>query len=130
MLADRRVVARRQPNDQVMHADGFGRGNDRLRCRRSGSKRAIFCGHRAGQQLDVLRQIADVTAKRIRRPLIERGAVEAHVAAHRLPDADEQPRQRRFAGAAGADDAEPLPGLELEGDILDDNLWHAGRRRR
>ena len=50
--------------------------------------------HGAGQQLDVLRQIADVLAERIRRPLIERGAVETDAAAHRPPDADQHARQR------------------------------------
>ena len=38
---------------------------------------------RAVEQLDVLRQIADVPAERLGRPLIERRAVEADAAAHR-----------------------------------------------
>ena len=68
----------------------------------------VFCD-RAGHQLDVLRQIADVTAKRIGRPLIESGTVKAHVAAHRLPDADEHTHQRRFAEPLGPMMPRPCP---------------------
>jgi hypothetical protein len=63
----------------------------------------------AAEQFDVLRQIADMAAEHVGRPLVERGAVEPHLAAHRLPDADQRADQRRFAGAARADHAEPLP---------------------
>ena len=86
-----RIVTCRQPNDQIMHADSFGRGNHGLGVGVRFEASDIL-RHCAGQQLHVLRQIADVTAKRVRRPLIEGSAIEAHVAAHRLPDADQQPR--------------------------------------
>jgi hypothetical protein len=41
-----------------------------------------------------LRKIADVAAKRVRRPLIKSGSVEAHIPANRLPDTDERADQR------------------------------------
>ena len=93
----------------------------------SGSKRAIFCADRAGEQFDVLRQIADVTAEHVGRPLVERGAVEPDLAAHRLPDADQGADQRRLAGGAWSDDAEPVAAFEREGDVLDDHALFAGR---
>ena len=46
----------------------------------------------AGEQFDVLRQIADVPAERVGRPLVERRAVEADLAARRPPDADQRAR--------------------------------------
>ena len=45
-------------------------------------------GHRTGQKLDVLRQIADVLAERFRRPLVECRAIETDFSPHRLPYAD------------------------------------------
>ena len=38
-------------------------------------------GHRAGKQLDILRQVADMTAEIVGLPLVEGGAVEAYRAA-------------------------------------------------
>ena len=46
--------------------------------------------------------------ERLRRPLVERGAVEADLAARRRPDADQRAGQRGLAGGARADDAERL----------------------
>ena len=75
----------------------------------SGSKRAMFCGDCAIEQLDVLRQVADVAAERLGLPLIERGAVEANRSPLRQPGADESPRERRLAGRGRADDAKARP---------------------
>ena len=84
--------------------------------------------HGAGQQFDVLRQIADMPAERIRRPLVERRAVEADVAAHRLPDADQQPRERGFSRAARPDDAEAVAGFEHRKLTSCTTTLAAGRR--
>ena len=46
------------------------------------------------EQLHVLRQVANVLSELGSRPLVHRGAVDAHLAAHRLPDADQQAHQR------------------------------------
>ena len=76
-----------------MNADFLGRGNDGF-----GVGLDLEAGdvlrHRAAQQLHVLRQIADVAAECVRRPLIERGAIEAHAAARGVPDPDQKPHQR------------------------------------
>jgi uncharacterized protein YuzE len=69
------------------------------------------------------RQIADVLAERFRIPLLEGGAVEAYLAAHRRPDADEQPGERRLARGARPNDAEPVAGLERKGDERNDTLF-------
>ena len=71
-------------------------------------------GDRAVEQLDVLRQVADMAAERVGLPLVEGGAVEADLAAQGRPDADEGARQGRLAGGARPDEAEALAGLHLE----------------
>src|SRR5437899_768401 len=107
-----------------MHSDGFGCRNDSFGVG-LGFEASDILRYRAGQQFHVLRQIANMTAKHIGRPLVERSAVEAHVAAYWLPDTDQQPYQRRLARAARSDDAKSLSGFELESDILDDNFGNA-----
>ena len=125
-LADLGLVAVRQLQDHVVHAGGAGGGDDLLG---SGPHREAgdVLRHRAGEQLDVLRQVADVAAERLRRPLVERRAVEPDLAAHRLPDADQGAGERGLARGARADDAEAAAGDELEGDVVDDELLDAGR---
>ena len=56
--------------------------------------------------------------ERFRRPLIVGCAVEANLAAYRLPDAHEHPRKTRFAGAAGPDDAQAAAGIEGKVDVV------------
>ncbi len=67
--------------------------------------------HRAVEELDILRQVADMPAELIGLPLRKLRAVEPHTARKRRQDADQRPRQRRFSGAAWADDAERRSGL-------------------
>ena len=75
-------------------------------------------GDRSGEQLDILRQVADVLAQLLGQPLVEGRAVEADLAAPGRPHADEHAGERRLAGGARADDAQTHAGLQLEGDIL------------
>ncbi len=49
-------------------------------------------------------------------------AVEPHHAGRRLPDADDEPRERRLSRRARADQAERLAGLEPERDAAQDRL--------
>ncbi len=76
---------------------------------------------RAGEQFDVLRQIADKTAEHVGRPLVECGAIEPYLAAERQPDADQRADQRRLARSAGSDHADAAAGLDRKGDVLDDH---------
>ena len=88
-----------------MNAGGFGRGNDRIGIGLRLEPANVF-GNRAIEQLDVLRQIADMPAKVLRRPLVERCAVKPHLAPDRLPNADNKPRQRGLARGTWTDDTE------------------------
>ena len=81
-FADLRVVAVRQSQHHLVHAGGVRGGDHRLRVGVRLEAGDIL-RHRAGEQLDVLRQIADMAAERLRAPLVERGAVEPHLAACR-----------------------------------------------
>ena len=92
-----------------------------------GIEAADILGDGTGEQLDILRQIADMAAEHVGRPLVERRAIEPHLAAHRLPDADQRPHQRRLARAARPDDAEAVAGLERERHVLHDDLLIARR---
>ena len=68
-----------------------------------------------------------MSAEHIGRPLVERRAVEPDLAAKRLPDADQCPHQRRLPRCARPDHAQPMAGLELEGDVLHRHLLVARR---
>ena len=95
--------------------------------RRLGIEPADVLRDRAREQFDILRQIADMAAEHVGRPLIERRAVEPHLAADRLPDADQRAHQRRLARSARPDHAEAVAGLERESDVLDDDPLIARR---
>src|SRR5579883_227783 len=96
-----------------MDAGRLCRGDDRVRIRRILETRNIL-RHGAVEQFDVLRDIADMTAKGFRRPLIERGAVEPYRAARRGPDADQHARQRGFADAVGPITPSALPAVKVK----------------
>ena len=66
--------------------------------------------HDAGEELRVLRQVADVRAELGPRPGGEVGAVEADDAGGRLHRADNQPCEARLAGPRRAEDASASPG--------------------
>ena len=70
-LADFCLVAVGQVDDQVVNARRLRRRQHRLGVRRILEARDVL-RHVAGKQFHVLRQIADVPAERLRRPLIER----------------------------------------------------------
>ena len=110
-----------------MYADSLCCGNHGLGVGVRFEPSDIFC-HRAGEQFDILRQITDMTAERVRSPLIEGGAINTNIAAYRLPYSDQQPDQGRFPRATWSDDAETLTGFEFESNILDDNFGNTGRR--
>ena len=71
-------------------------------------------GHGAGEQLDVLRHVADVRAELLARPHATGRPGRAARRRRRLPHAGEQAHQRRLAGAARPDDGQRFAGLELQ----------------
>src|SRR5258706_14279817 len=70
----------------------------------------------SGEELDILREVTDVTAQLPARPGIYVGAVETHHARRWRPSADQQPRKGRFAGRGGTADSQSLTGGPLKGD--------------
>ena len=82
LLADLGVVALAHLDDHLMHA-GLFRGGDDGVGRGLGIEAGDVLRDGAREQFDILRQIADMAAEHIRRPLIERRAVEPHLAADR-----------------------------------------------
>ena len=84
-------------------------------------------GDCAVKQLDILRQIADVTAEYFVLPLIECRTIEPDIAPQKRPDADNAARKRGFARSTRADNAEALPCGEFKGRIGDCRLARTGR---
>ena len=96
-----------------MRARGMrGFQNSSGRCIRV-EPRNVHCDA-AIEQFDVLRQITDVLAEGVRRPVIERGVVEPDPASNARPHPDQCTCQCRFAGSARANDSNRLPAPKLE----------------
>ena len=128
-MPDRRVVAIRQRADQVLDAGEFG-GRDeaiRIRCRGRIEARDVF-GDRAGQQLDVLRHVAEMAPETVLVPMRQIVVADRDAAAARRPRADQGARQARFAGAARADNAEHAAFAEIEADIVQQRPVAAGAK--
>ena len=115
-LAHLGLIAVRQAEDQLVDTGGLRR-RDHLRRVRLRLQPGDVLRDRAGEQLHVLRQVADMLAQRLGRPLVERRPIDPDLAGDGPPDADEGPGQRRLARGAGADDPQPLAGLQGERDI-------------
>jgi hypothetical protein len=64
---------------------------------------------RPGEQLDVLRQVADVPAEGVGVPKEDVGAIEPSMASGRLPSADDDLAQGGLAGRGRSHDAKPFP---------------------
>jgi len=80
-------------DNKIMHANRLGCGDHGLVVGLRLETGDVL-RHRAGEQLHILRQVSDVAAEQIGRPLVECGAVEPDVSAHRLPDPDEYAGER------------------------------------
>ncbi|MNE03033.1 hypothetical protein D3C80_955220 [compost metagenome] len=99
----------------------------------------------------VLGQVTDVSAEQALVPLLQLGAIQAHLAGCRCGDADQQACQGRLAGAGRTNDAKAVAGRQLEAKVDQARLararlyrtqllhqqvperrrqWHAGRARR
>ena len=95
----------------------FRRCDDRIRVRLIREPGNIV-RHRPLEQFALLGHETDVAAKLIRVPGKSVGTVEAHAAHGWALHAYEQPRERRFAGSRGTDDAKRLPRIQRERDPL------------
>ncbi len=82
-----------ETQDHIMHTGDFGSGNHRRRFRRVLKAGDVF-GHRAGEELDILWEVADMGTEITVIPLVQRSAVEADRAAVGWPDAGHGARKR------------------------------------
>ena len=80
----------------------------------------------AAEQLDVLRQIAEMAVAAGRHPQPDVGAVEPHMAGGRQDRAGDQPAERRLARAGGADDPEDLARIDGKAQPADGRRVHPG----
>ena len=128
-FADRGVVAVGQPENQLVRAGGLGRAQHGIGVRLYAHPGDVL-GNGAVEQLDCLRDEADMLAELVRVPMVERGAVEPHATMRRPPDAHERAYQRGLAGAARTDDAQRLTRLEGEAHVRDHRLGAARRDHR
>ena len=82
-------------------------------------------GDRAGEELDVLWQVADTGAQLFDVPVVEFGAIQPDRTGHWRPDADQSSDQRGLAGATSTDDGECLAGIDEESNAVDDRRARA-----
>jgi hypothetical protein len=125
-LAHFRVVAFGQPQHHLVDLRAL-RGADHGRRIRLAEPGDVF-RHRAAEELDVLGQIADMRPEHFARPGRDVRAVETHRAGDRPPHADDEPRERRLARRAGADDAERFARADVEGHAAQDRALGAFHR--
>ncbi len=114
-LADARVVALRQPQDELVR---FGRdgGCDDVGFARAGAAVGDVLAHRAIEQEHVLRDPADLAAQPVQRITGEVAAVETDLSLRGLVEAQQQLDQRRLATAGRTDQRERLSRAYLEID--------------
>ncbi len=115
-LADHGVVAIRQFEDEFMRARELGRGNDRLDGH-GGIGQGDVVADRTVEEHALLQHDADLTAQPGRVDDAEVEAVDEHAAALRHIEALHELRQRALAGPGRADDADDLPGRNVEVDV-------------
>ena len=125
-LPDQRIVAFRQAGDQRMRTGAARRRHHRVGIGMRGEPGDVL-GHRAVEELDILRQVADMPAELVWLPLRQFGAVEPDAALERRQDADERARERRFSGAARPDDPERRAARSEKSDAAEQRA--VGRRR-
>ncbi|MNZ83096.1 hypothetical protein D3C78_1018160 [compost metagenome] len=82
----------------------------------------------AFEQLNVLRQIADIRSQFGALPTEDIGTVQTHLAMRGRPDPQQRPGQSRLARTARADEADRLASRDPESEPADHRLLGAGRR--
>ncbi len=126
VLADARVVALGQAQDQFVDT-GRPRRRDGLGGIRPVLEPGDVLRDRAGEQLHLLREIAEMRTQGLARPLVEGRPVDADLPMRGRPDADQGAGEGGLPRGARADHAEPLSGREGEGRVLHRRLATAGR---
>ena len=122
--ADPRVVAAGQAEDHFMCA-GELCGGDHLLVLGMAQARDVVA-HRAREQLDVLRQIADMAPPVFVGPGSHVRVVQANMPRRGRQRADDEAHQGGLAGARWPDDAQRLAAVEAEARPLEHRLAHPG----
>src|SRR4029077_7263606 len=79
---------------------------------------AQILGDRAVEQKRLLKDHADIASEARELHAAGVAAVDADLSRLRVVDSIEQGKRRRFAGAGASDQRNGLPGLRLEGEVL------------
>ena len=114
-LADHRGIALRQRHDEVVRVGGARRGLDFFPVGIGLAEPQILLD-RAVKQIGVLVHDGDHAAQRLGVERLQIVAADPHGAALRVEEPQQQARDRGFAGAARADDADLLAGGDGEGE--------------
>ena len=114
---DLRGIAVGQAQDHVMHP-GHGGGGDHGGIGHFGVKAGDIVAQGTGQQINLLRQIADMAAQNRRVPLVTGGTVQPDFAAVPAPGPGQQPRQCRFARGRGTDHPHGIAGDQIKADVV------------
>jgi len=119
------VVAAREVQDHVMHPGTCG-GLDYL-VRVDRPEAGDILGDGPVEQLDILRQIAQMRPQLVPVPALNRLAVDQHLAFDVRPNPHQRARQRRFSGAGRPDHRHHLARREIRRQPLQ-NRQFASRR--
>ena len=117
-LFEHRRIAVRQALDELVRAGDLG-GAHHLVERGGGFGHRDVLAHRAAKQEILLQHDADPGAQIADVELLQILAVDLYQARLRPVETLQQAGDRRLAGAAAADDADDLAGLDRKRDVLD-----------
>ena len=115
--ADPGAVTIGQPQDHLVHAGQVG-GRHHIIIGEGCVKAGDIVAQRAGQKIDLLRQIADPAAQGRRLPLIAGGPVKPDLAAIRAGGPGQKPGEGGFAGTGGTDHPHRIAGGQIKADAV------------
>ena len=116
-LADIGVEAVLQSEDEPLGTGQAGRFDD-LFAGGTGLAVGDVIRHRAAEQIHVLLDDADVLAQALQGDMLDVLPVDVDVAAGHIIEAGNEVAQRRLAAAGGADQSQPLAGLDVKADMM------------
>ena len=116
-----RVIALRQLPDEAVRVGELG-GGDAFLVRRVQPPEADIVHDRAGEQVRVLQHHAERAPQVRLLDLVDVDAVVADLAVLDIVEAVDQVRDRRLAGAGGADEGDLLAGLRVQLDVVQHHL--------
>src|SRR5262249_32032352 len=118
-LADRRVVAMRHGDDEIMRVGELRRVDDRGFVGTGPAVRDVVADG-SSEQHGILQHEADLITQRSLGHVLDVAAVDQHAAAVGVVEAGYQADYRRFAAARGTDDAYHLARLDAEVHVAQD----------